>query len=82
MAGYKHKGPYNECFGMAQTPRPEEGANAKMTRIMWGIQDPTQGQLLQTIGLSDNPNLYSSRVEAETQAKRNGSEVIEVELKY
>ena len=78
MAGYKHKGPYNECFGMAQTP----GANAKMTRIMWGIQDPTQGQLLQTIGLSDNPNLYSSRVEAETQAKRNGAEVIEVELKY
>lgn len=53
-----------------------------MTRIMWGIQDPTQGQLLQTIGLNDNPNLYSSRVEAETQAKRNGAEVIEVELKY
>ena len=83
MAGYKHKGPYNECFGMAQTP----GANAKMSRrcsmrVMWGIQDPTQGQLLQTIGLSDNPNLYSSRVEAEAQAKRNGAEVIEVELKY
>ena len=54
----------------------------QMTRTMWGIQDPTQAQLLQTIGLSDNPNLYSSRLEAEAQAKQTGAEVIEVELKY
>jgi len=48
---------------------------------MWGIVSKP-GELLQNIGLSDNPNLYHSKEKAEEQAKRNGSRLVEVILDF